>query len=128
MFAGGSGVTRFGGLPPDATQSRAVAGIIANCCVGGCGGLGRDAGGFDHTSQIGAGHEEIGDPQMGLIMVKREEKTKRKLDEADKSYIRSGAAIPSMASPLARVWRQAAVSTSRAWDSGSSSVNTRTWA
>ena len=99
--------------------------IVVLC---GCGGLGSNVGGVDSSYPVGAGHEELGGPQMGLIMVKREEKTKRKLDEAEKSYIRSGAAIPSIDSPLARVWRQAAVSTSRAWDSGSSSVNTRTWA
>ena len=95
---------------------------------GGCGGLGSNVGGVDSTYPVNAGHEELGGPQMGIIMVKREERPKRKLDEAAKSYIRSGAVIPSIDSPLARVWRQAAVSTNRAWDNGSSSVSTRTWA
>ena len=96
--------------------------------LGGCGGPGSNVGGLDHTSQVGAAHQEIGDPQMGTIKVNGEGRVKRKLGEVKKAYIRSGAVIPSMASPLARVWRQAAVSTSRAWDSGSSSVSTRTWA
>ena len=49
----------------------------------GCGGLGSNVGAVDSTYPVGAGHEELGGPQMGIIMVKMEERTKRKEETSE---------------------------------------------